>query len=136
MPMRISLALGKHRTLSRQTAWGCLTTNLAMPGFGSLIAGRVSGYPQAALGLGGLGLTLVFWVRFVLWYLANWSHLNDPMADPLATMSELWQAVRLPLLGMGIFAVGLLWALVTSWSIVRAARQAEQRRAPPRLERH
>ena len=52
--MKISLALGPRRPLSRQTAWGCLTTNLALPGAGSLVAGRVSGYPQLALGVGGM----------------------------------------------------------------------------------
>ena len=65
MPTKVSLALGPRRPLSRQTAWGCFTTNLAMPGFGSLVAGRISGYAQAALTIGGMVLTMVFGARFI-----------------------------------------------------------------------
>ena len=68
--MKISLALGPRQPLSRQTAWGYLTSNLALPGSGSLLAGRISGYAQLALGLGGLLMTVVFGLRFMLWYFA------------------------------------------------------------------
>ena len=54
MRTKISLALGQRQALSRQTAWGCFTTNLALPGFGSLVAGRISGYFQVALAMVGL----------------------------------------------------------------------------------
>jgi hypothetical protein len=131
--MKISLALGPRLPLSRQTAWGCLTTNLALPGFGSLIAGRVSGYPQAALGIGGLVLTMVFGVRFVWWYLANWSRLMGSSSDPVDVLSQLWGAVRWAVAGMAVFAVGALWALATSASIVREAKRAEAAKAPPQL---
>ena len=47
--MKISLALGQRKPLDRTTAWGCLTANLAVPGCGSLVAGRVSGYFQLLL---------------------------------------------------------------------------------------
>jgi hypothetical protein len=133
MPMRISLALGERRTLSRQTAWGCLTTNLALPGFGSLVAGRGVGYAQAALGLVGLAVTLVFGTRFIVWYVTNWSRINDPLGDPLETLSQLWQMVRWPLVGIGLFAVGWIWGLVTGLAIVREAREATPDNAPPRL---
>src|SRR2546425_4585484 len=125
MPMKISLALGPRHPLSRQTAWGCLTTNLALPGFGSLVAGRVSGYPQVALGLLGLVLTLVFGVRFFYWYAANWSRFQGAQADPFAAMGEMWRVVRWALLGMGIFFIGWLWALATSLQILRAAKASE-----------
>jgi hypothetical protein len=131
--MRISLALGTRQRLSPQTAWGCLTSNVALPGSGSLIAGRAAGYAQLALAGGGLAWTMVFGARFVLWYVANWSHMNDPMADPLATMAEFWQAVRWPLLGIAGFGAGWLWALATSLAIVREARRGERPAPPPRL---
>src|SRR5258706_10242547 len=133
MPMKISLALGQRQPLSRQTAWGCLTTNLALPGFGSLVAGHVSGYPQAALGIGGLILTTVFGLRFIVWYIANWSRFYGAHADPFAALSDMWPSLRWALLGIGLFVVSLLWALATSLQIVRAAKNAEATKVPPRL---
>src|SRR4051812_17590408 len=104
MPMKISLALGPRKPLSRQTAWGCLTANLALPGSGSLLAGRVIGYPQLALGGLGMLLTLVFGVRFLIWQITNWSRLHDPSGDPLGALVETWQSVRWAVLGIGLFA--------------------------------
>ncbi len=133
MPTKISLALGPRRPLSRQTAWGCLTTNVAMPGFGSLVAGRVSGYAQVALALGGMILTVVFGARFIYWYVANWSRFHAPDADPAAALGEMWQFLKWPFLGFGLFFVGWLWALATSVQIVSSARKAELATVPPRL---
>jgi hypothetical protein len=127
------LALGPRQTLSRQTAWGCLTTNLAMPGFGSLAAGHVSGYVQAVLAIGGMILTVVFGARFILWYVANWSRLHDLDSDPTAALGEMWLALRWPALGIGIFFVGWLWALVSSCQILRSAQEKQPTRVPPRL---
>src|SRR6266568_7357773 len=114
MPMKISLALGPRQPLSRQTAWGCFTTNLALPGFGSLVAGRISGYPQAALMLVGLIVSLLGVARAFTWYAANGSRLQDPQGDPLANLTDMWLAIRWALLGLGVFGLGWLWALFTS----------------------
>src|SRR3954468_8447370 len=122
MPMKISLALGERRPLSRQTAWGCLTTNLAMPGFGSLVSGGVSGYPQAILGFVGMIVTVVFGVRCLVWMLSNWSRMRDPASDQLEVLSQMWLVLRWALLGMAIFGVGWLWSLATSYSIIRSAK--------------
>ena len=131
--MKISFTLGPRRPLSRETAWGCLTTNLAMPGFGSLVAGRISGYPQAALGLGGMGLTLVFGLRFFLWYAAHYARLGDPNLNGLDALADLWMAVRWALLGIALFALGWLWPLSTSLSLLREARRLQPPGIPPRL---
>lgn len=131
--MKLSLALGQRRVLSRQTAWGCLTTNLAVPGFGSLAAGRVSGYPQAILGFSGLGLTVTFGLKTLWWFLANWSRIQDPLADPVTVLGEMWRQLEWPGLGILVFAAGWLWALTTGLAIVREAKNAEQHKAPPRL---
>jgi hypothetical protein len=104
-----------------------------MPGFGSLVAGYASGYAQAALAVGGMIVTVLFGVRFVYWYVANWSHFHEPEADPLAALSEMWQFLKWPLLGIGMFAVGWLWALATGFQILRSARKAESATVPPRL---
>ena len=131
MPMKISLALAERRPLSRQTAWGCLTSNIALPGSGSLMAGRKSGYPQALLGIGGMVLSVIFGVRALLWMLANWSRMHDPAVDQFAVMGEMWQVLRWAFLGMAIFGLGWLWALASSYGIVRSAKNDSP--APPKL---
>jgi len=130
--MKISLALGPRQPLSRQTAWGCFTTNLALPGFGSLTAGRKVGYFQAALTIIGLGFTMGFGIPFILWTLSNWTRLHDPLGDQIAALKEMWLHVRWAMLGIGIFGLGWLWALATSMSIFGHATQSPQS-LPPRL---
>jgi hypothetical protein len=129
--MKISLALGERRPLSRQTAWGCLTTNIALPGFGSLVAGRKSGYPQALLSIGGMAVSVIFGVRALLWMLANWARMHDPATDQFAVMGEMWAVLRWAFLGFAIFGIGWLWALASSYGIVRSAKNDSL--IPPKL---
>jgi hypothetical protein len=132
--MRISLALGPRRALSRQTAWGCLTSNLALPGSGSLVAGHPVGYAQLALALGGFVVSAIFGVRFIVWQLANWSRFHSPEADPAADLLEIWLHLRWALLGMAIVFVSFLWALTTSLAILRSASNEDAaHETPPRL---
>jgi len=131
--MKISLGLGPRRTLSRQTAWGCLTSNLAMPGVGSLVAGRRSGYAQLVLGVVGLVMTMVFGARFILWYSANFSRVTGGDLDPIESFAELWRAVRWAFLGITLFALGWVWSLAVGLTIVREAKNAERSRQPPKL---
>jgi len=129
--MKISLALGKREPLNRQTAWGCLTANLALPGCGSLVAGRISGYGQLAFAAAGLMLTVTFGTRFIFWYLANWSQLQQPSdMDPFGTMSEIWLHVRWALAGIAVFSAGWLWALGTSLHLLRQAKSPPVMTAP------
>ena len=131
MRMKISLALGERRPLSRQTAWGCFTANIAMPGSGSLMAGRRSGYPQLLLALSGMVVSIIFGLRALFWMLSNWSRLHDPSADPFAAFGEMLAVLRWAILGLGIFALGWLWALSTGYAIIRSAKNDAP--APPRL---
>lgn len=125
--MKISLALGPRRPLDRQTAWGCLTSNFAAPGLGSLIAGRAVGYWQLAVTAIAMLLTVVFGGRFIYWVLINWTRLQQLQEDPVAFGREVWMMARWALLGIALFAAALLWGLVTSVSILREAK------APPPL---
>ena len=129
--MKISLALGKREGLSRQTARGCVGTNLALPGFGSLMAGRAVGYAQVVLTAAGFGLTMLFGLKFIAWYLPHWSAINE--ADPVETLSRVWQEVRWALLGIALFVVSCLWSLVTNAAILRSARRDDDAGKPPRL---
>jgi hypothetical protein len=132
--MKISLALGPRQALSRQTAWGCLTTNLAMPGFGSLVAGHRSGYFQAALAILGLILTTVFGIRSMVWAVANWSSIQANDVDPFDTLLRMWLVMRWAFAGIAVFAIGWIWALGTSLLILRAAGTLEPNTVPPRLQ--
>src|SRR5437870_13677773 len=133
MPMRISLALGPRRPLSRQTAWGCLTSNLALPGSGSLVAGRPVGYVQLALALAGFAITMVFGLHFIVWQLANWSRFHGAEADLAGGLGEIWLHLRWALLGMALVFAAFLWALMTSLAILRSAPRHDPANAPPPL---
>src|SRR5215510_2996986 len=114
MLMKASLALGQRRPLDRSTAWGCLTTNLAIPGCGSLVAGPVSGYWQFVIVMTGEIMSVYFGLKLLFWYQTNWAHLQQTQPDAAANFHELWLRLRWLLLGMGVFAAGWLWALGSS----------------------
>ena len=120
--MKISLALSPRRPLDRQKAWGCLTSNLAAPGVGSLIAGRAIGYVQLAIGLVGFVLSAIFAFRFIVWYFTNKTQLEG-MDDISAEFHEVWLNVRWALLGVALVGFAELWALATSLAIVNEARK-------------
>ena len=118
--MKICSGPGGPETAGRQNARGCLATNLVMPGLGSLAGGRKIGLLQLTLCLAGFALTLVFGLRFVYWSLAHWSEYHGAAAnsDPLKTLRDLWRHARWPLLGIALFCLSWLWALLTSWSLL------------------
>jgi len=127
--MKISLALGQRRPLDRATAWGCFTANLAVPGCGSLVAGRVTGYFQLLLAVAGMILTMVFGFKFVIWYVANGPQAQPSQGDIGPDFQEMWARLRWALLGMLVFLAGLLWAVASSVGILIESRQVQP--APP-----
>ena len=128
--MKISLARGPKGPVSTQTAWGCLTSNLALPGTGSLVAGRASGYGQLILGAIGLCLTLFFGGQFVLWQFSNWSRFHGSGMDPFDVLGEMWDHLRWAVLGIGIFLAAMVWALATSLAILAESRKTGTRPPP------
>ena len=138
--MKISLALGPRQPLSRQVAWGCFTTNLAMPGFGSLLAGRSVGYGQIPFTVIGFALSLIGVIRAFAGLVSNWPHLQQLQADdPTGYFIEMWSLLRLPVMGVALFFFGMLWSLLTSLSIMAQARKDElmaRRPLPPKLDRN
>ena len=120
--MKTSLAPGPRPPLDRQTAWGCLTTNLlVLPGLGSVAAGRKTGYAQAAFALVGLVLS----GAFASWFFTAWFHAPRAPAD----VDELKQFfvggmayVKAGGIGFACFLLGWFWALATSINIVRGSK--------------
>jgi hypothetical protein len=129
--MKISLALHPRRPLNRAEAWGCFTANLALPGSGSLVAGRAVGYFQLALTAIGLLITLVTSLQCFLWFFQNWGGVAEGGGDPLESLRQIWVAVRWPLLGMLIFILSFLWALMTSLQVLYTT-PANSNGAPPK----
>jgi len=121
--MKFSLVLGPREPLTREKARICFGMNLGFPGSGSLMARRLVGYPQILLTMSGILLSMLFGLRFIAWFLSNWSRLQNPNADPMAGLHELWLQVRWALLGMGLFALAWIWGLVSGLIMLAAAKE-------------
>lgn len=106
------------------TAWACTTANaLALPGLGTIAAGRRIGYAQAALALVGLILSVVGLVA----HLERWYRDGE-------LPQEVTPALWLALAGVGAFALAWFWALTSSIRLHRKAPRAPPLRPlPPRL---
>ncbi|HSU53821.1 MAG TPA: hypothetical protein VLT36_07190 [Candidatus Dormibacteraeota bacterium] len=128
--MKISLALGERKPLSRQTAWGCLMSNVAMPGAGSLASGRKVGYAQMLMSFVGIGVSGVFGIRLIFWMLSKWSAMRDPATDQLDLMAAMWRVFVWPLIGFVIFGLSWLWALGTSLAVVAEAKRTATAEPP------
>jgi hypothetical protein len=122
--MKVNLTLGPGGPITRDTAKVCLMMNLGVPGSGSLMAGRIVGYPQLFLMAAGMIISMIFAGKFLTWFFANWSRLQNPSNDPMETLVEIWQAVKWPLAGLALFGFAWLWALVTGLIILAEAKKA------------
>jgi hypothetical protein len=126
-----SFKLHARRQLNRSEAWACFTANLALPGSGSLAAGRGIGYLQMAAAFAGMILTIVTAIPMFQW-VASGGGTPSPqsMDDPIQAMTDLWIHARGPLAGIGLFAASILWALVTSLAILAGA---PKQGGPPKI---
>jgi hypothetical protein len=124
-----------HDVAGRQTAQGYAATNIVIPGLGSLTAGRKVGLIQLCLYLTGFGITLVFGTRFVFWALAHWSEFHNANLDddPWKNLRDLLEHACWPLLGIILFVISWLWALLTSRSLLLESKNksAADRTDPP-----
>ena len=116
--------LRPRRSLDRATAWGCLTSNLlVLPGLGSLVAGRKTGYAQAFFALSGLVLSAVF----ATWFFKTWFGLQVKPAtwEELKGLLSSWTFhLWLGGLGVSLFLIGWLWALCSSIGILSESTAA------------
>lgn len=130
--MKLNLKLAAPRPLNRSEAWGCVTANLAVPGSGSLAAGRAVGYFQMALTLIGFIMTVVCGAGFFHWYFANANQFSQlQQDDPRAAFLALCHAASWTMAGFAIFIFALAWAAITSFQIMQARRKDS---VPPRIE--
>ena len=132
--MKISLALGPGGPLSRQTAWGCLTANLAVPGSGSLVAGRRVGYVQLAFTAIGFGVSLIFGAPFIIWGFSHWSQITNQNSEDFSNLELVWTHMKWPLLGIGIFAFSWIWGVLTGLGVVFNSVPNAAGKAPPKIQ--
>ncbi len=128
--MKYSLTLRPRRALTRSEARACLAANLALPGAGSLAAGRAVGYAQMAVAFAGLIVSLLTGIPMIEWALSNWTRMTDPQSEPTGLLLEVWQHAHWPLAGIGLFVIGILWAAATG---VQLLAQAPSDGVPPRI---
>lgn len=96
----------------------CFVINVfATPGLGSLIAGRVAvGIVQFTLGIIGAGL-IVGWITCLVW-----DNIRIAAGEAPIKMPYSWAGKY----GVIVFGLAWLWALITSISILREAKQARR----------
>jgi hypothetical protein len=114
--MKPSSTPGRPPAPDRHAAWACTLANLlALPGLGSLTAGRRVGWAQAALALVGFALTLHGLVQVV----------REVLASP-EFLLEITPAVWRTLTGLAVSFVAWFWSLVTSLQVHREVRARER----------
>ena len=120
MPTTTSSVDPPRQPLDRNAAQVYLWLNLlALRGLGSFLAGRrLAGVAQATLSLSGLGLTSWWFFSFIAACLRMQSFAADG-----------GQHLGLGLLGVALFVVAWLWALGTSFRMLRDAQVQ-----PPRTD--
>jgi hypothetical protein len=114
MQRRYSLRLGSRKPVNREWALASLAANVALPGAGTLLVGRVTGYLQFAMALSGMVLTMIHGMRFIHWALENRAILESADQVPWETLNLIWMQLWMPLLGIAIFGGGWVWSIVTS----------------------
>jgi len=98
----------------RQAAWGCVMSNLVLPGVGTFVAGRrVEGLLQLVISQTGFALSVVWAVLFV----RDWIHQGSLPED---VASGLWLGVA----GVALFLLGWIWSAGSSVVILRDSRKS------------
>jgi hypothetical protein len=112
--MKASSAIPRRKLLSPATARNAALVNqLATPGLGTLMAGRI------VTGVGQLLLALVGFCFFVAWFVAVLRQFYGQIEGNVTVAPVGWLAAA----GAALFIAAWLWALVTSISLLGEARR-------------
>ena len=116
MPMKPFFPQAGQKTPSRAAARNAALVNqLATPGLGSLMAGRwVAGLGQLAVAVAGFVMVVVWFFEIMIQYYGQVT--GDVTARPVGWIGEI---------GAILFVASWFWALVTSISLLRLAKDDE-----------
>ena len=122
--MKIAELSRQGRPLTRSAAWLCVMTNqLATPGLGSIVAGRVAaGLIQLAIAVAGFVLLMAWF--FHLFKSVSWADDLAEAMHPYAWMGEL---------GLLLFVVSWILALASSIAILKEAKRKNISDVPPQI---
>ncbi len=120
----------KAAKAGRERAWVVAIANAALPGFGTVMAGRKVGYFQLALSVLGV-ICFTAFLTYAIPHLGELlQELSNPTDDPDVALDFLaqwlpWMAVAFA--GIILCVTAWLWALATSVKEVRGGSKAERR---------
>lgn len=126
--MKWVFRLSPSRPLTHEEAKGCFAANLALPGSGSLAAGRAVGYVQLTVTVAAFIVTCGGAVIMLRWLLATGG--PNPNGDPIINLVDVWRHARWGIFGLGIFLVAFVWGMITGWQILAASPKNP---TPPRI---
>jgi hypothetical protein len=117
--MRIFSAPALDKPLDRRRAWVCVAVNqLAFPGLGTIMAGRRTGFPQAAMMLLGFFIAMGFMLWFIFCALRGLSVGWSEDQFHAAYRPYLWAGET----GLALCLAAWGWALVSSVGILRETK--------------
>ena len=104
----------------RERAWGVVVANqLALPGFGTVMAGHKIGYVQLALSVTGVLCFTAFLIHAIPHLGELLRQLMNPPDDPDAALDFVAQWI--PWLGVAFAGISL-WAVAWVWALATSAR--------------
>jgi len=113
--------------LSRDRAWACVMRNVALPGWGSIKAGKFfTGIAELLLALFGFFLLVAWMFRWMI--RISQSELDEDLSPPPG--AKLWET------GVACIVISWFWTMTTCISLMREARAQEKemrQNPPPRL---
>lgn len=127
--MNLELFTSAGQPLTRNRAMSCVLINqFAAPGLGSLLGGRlITGTSQLLVTVVGFTMVVVWFVKLMIFYYSLAASLYGTAPD------ESFEGHWIGLFGAALFFLAWLWALFTSFSLLREARQRDRRTVPPPL---
>lgn len=122
--MKTSSADAPKTTPDKATRWACVVANaLALPGLGSIAAGRKVGYAQAAIAAVGFAGSMLSMLAY-LWQWVDRGEMPKEITNP---------ALIAAFASISVFAVAWFWALKTSLDLYRKPPRLTGTGAPPTL---
>ena len=106
-----------------------IINQLALPGLGTVMAGRKIGYAQLVLSVTGFVCLNIFLVLALPEVGALWNEMLHPSDDAFALLNllEKWKTrIALAFAGIILFGIAWLWALGTSVKAVRRGNKTER----------